>query len=134
MVCPQVLCEVETALASLSTWRNKPMPDVARTVIVDGPGWDPNPDYTSMQIQDWGVLTTYYRFLKEWLHIVQTLVNDLDVPGSATVPDVAQTKLPPPVAATGTAATRIVTAFRLPNLFRHKYGSYKHKRRKFPVA
>lgn len=127
---PQVLCEVETALVSLNTWRNKPIPDVTGTMIVGVSGWDPNPDYTSMQIQDWGVLTTYYRFLKEWFHIIQTVVNDLNVSGYETTSAVTQNKLP---AVTASTTTRIITTLRLPNLFRHKYGSYKHKRRKFPV-
>lgn len=72
----QVLCEVEAAMVSLSTWHNRKMPDGPRTVIVGGPGWDPNPDHTTMMIQDWGVLTIYYRFLKDWLHISRKMVQD----------------------------------------------------------
>lgn len=72
----QVLCEVEAAMISLSTWRNRKMPEEPRTAIVGGPGWDPNPDHTTMMIQDWGVLTIYYRFLKDWLHISRKMVQD----------------------------------------------------------
>lgn len=71
-----VLCEVEAAMVSLSTWHNRKMPDEPRTAIVGGPGWDPNPDHTTMLIQDWGVLTIYYRFLKDWLHISRKMVQD----------------------------------------------------------
>ncbi|XP_003248012.1 uncharacterized protein LOC100575919 isoform X1 [Acyrthosiphon pisum] len=71
-----VLCEVEAAMISLSTWRNRKMPEEPRTVIVGGLGWDPNPDHTTMMIQDWGVLTIYYRFLKDWLHISRKMVQD----------------------------------------------------------
>ncbi|XP_022178582.1 uncharacterized protein LOC111039382 isoform X2 [Myzus persicae] len=71
-----VLCEVEAAMISLSTWHNRKMPDGPRTTIVGGPGWDPNPDHTTMMIQDWGVLTIYYRFLKDWLHISRKMVQD----------------------------------------------------------
>lgn len=63
-------------MVSLSTWHNRKMPDGPRTVIVGGPGWDPNPDHTTMMIQDWGVLTIYYRFLKDWLHISRKMVQD----------------------------------------------------------
>ncbi|XP_008188209.1 uncharacterized protein LOC100575919 isoform X3 [Acyrthosiphon pisum] len=72
----KVLCEVEAAMISLSTWRNRKMPEEPRTVIVGGLGWDPNPDHTTMMIQDWGVLTIYYRFLKDWLHISRKMVQD----------------------------------------------------------
>ncbi|XP_025197183.1 uncharacterized protein LOC112595975 isoform X1 [Melanaphis sacchari] len=71
-----VLCEVEAAMVSLSTWHNRKMPDGPQTVIIGGPGWDPNPDHTTMMIQDWGVLTIYYRFLKDWLHISRKMVQD----------------------------------------------------------
>ncbi|XP_060867733.1 uncharacterized protein LOC132943002 isoform X2 [Metopolophium dirhodum] len=72
----KVLCEVEAAMISLSTWHNRKMPEEPRTAIVGGPGWDPNPDHTTMMIQDWGVLTIYYRFLKDWLHISRKMVQD----------------------------------------------------------
>lgn len=72
----QVLCEVEVAMISLSTWHNRKMPERPRTAIVGGPGWDPNPDHTTMMIQDWGVLTIYYRFLKDWLQISRKMVQD----------------------------------------------------------
>ncbi|XP_060835006.1 uncharacterized protein LOC132917990 isoform X2 [Rhopalosiphum padi] len=72
----KVLCEVEAAMVSLSTWHNRKIPDGPRAVIVGGPGWDPNPDHTTMMIQDWGVLTIYYRFLKDWLHISRKMVQD----------------------------------------------------------
>lgn len=63
-------------MISLSTWRNRKTPEEPRTAIVGGPGWDPNPDHTTMMIQDWGVLTIYYRFLKDWLHISRKMVQD----------------------------------------------------------
>lgn len=75
-LCVQVLCEVEAAMISLSTWHNRKMPDGQQTTIIGGPGWDPNPDHTTMMIQDWGVLTIYYRFLKDWLHISRKMVQD----------------------------------------------------------
>lgn len=63
-------------MISLSTWHNRKMPDGQQATIIGGPGWDPNPDHTTMMIQDWGVLTIYYRFLKDWLHISRKMVQD----------------------------------------------------------
>lgn len=67
---------METALLSMSLWHAEKIPDVASTVIIGGPGWDPNPDHTAMLIQDWGVLTIYYRFLKDWLLISRKMIQD----------------------------------------------------------
>ncbi|XP_025422840.1 uncharacterized protein LOC112692397 isoform X2 [Sipha flava] len=72
-----VLCEVETALRSASTWHHDwRVPHGAKAVIVGGAGWNANPDHTAMVIQDWGVLIVYYRFLKEWLLISRKMVQD----------------------------------------------------------
>ncbi|XP_050544484.1 uncharacterized protein LOC126907332 isoform X1 [Daktulosphaira vitifoliae] len=70
-----VLCEVETALVNIGSWRNWKIPESAQSVLLGGKGWDPSPDHTAMLIQDWGVLTTYYRFLKESLNISHEIVH-----------------------------------------------------------
>lgn len=71
------LCEVETAVVDLRRrWPQGMAGDRTTVGGVLGPGWDADPDRTTMLIQDWGVLTVYYRFLKEWLHISQQMVRD----------------------------------------------------------
>lgn len=54
-----------------STTNNETSP-----IVVGGDGWNPNPDHTTMLIQDWGVLTIYYRFLKDWQYISYEMVRD----------------------------------------------------------
>ncbi|VVC33230.1 Hypothetical protein CINCED_3A003190 [Cinara cedri] len=81
-----VWCEVKAALLDLSAFWDKELPESPRPAIV--PRLNSNPDYTTMLVEEWGVLTTYYRFLKDWRRISRDMVHDqMDpwpvVPGAA---------------------------------------------------
>lgn len=110
-----------------------------RAVIVDGDGWNPNPDHTTMLIQDWGVLTIYYRFLKDWQYISYEMVRDqrkshekptvsgnIAVGNTAEMPTVSGTTTV--TSGTGTPFQRRPSAPLLPCV-RHMSGG---KRRKSP--
>jgi len=101
---------VETALITLSSWRSVDTPpDTERTVTVGGPGWDPNPDYTTMMIQDWGVLTTYYWFLKNWQYISLRMIKDQKRPADYSV-------------------IAVTPSGRPPSLQRHRQHEHRHRR------
>lgn len=118
---------METALVSMSSWRDHRHRTPARTVVVGGPSWDPNPDHTAMLIQDWGVLTIYYRFLKEWLKISNRMVKDQMDPSPVDTSDGTSDD--------GTAAAdpaTVTSGTTPPPCIRHKCGgsSSKHTRHK----
>ena len=61
-----MLCEVETAILNLGLQ----LPNIHKTVIVTGrPDWATEGDYTSMLIQDWGVIRLYQAFLNDWTRV-----------------------------------------------------------------
>lgn len=117
---------METALVSLSWWQYEKIPDVnEQTVIVSSPEWEPNPDRTAMLLQDWGVLTVYYRFLKDWIFISRKMVQEQ----VSTI--ITRTTV---ISTTKTNTTNVTTTDR-PSpqpCIRHRCGSSKRKRRKSP--
>lgn len=62
--------------SDISTLHLNPEATVNLTRVEKGSHWDSKPDHTTMMVQDWGVITTYNKFLKDWVQITRHMYEE----------------------------------------------------------
>ncbi|XP_065211436.1 uncharacterized protein LOC135839371 isoform X2 [Planococcus citri] len=65
--------EVDTDISKLNLTTET---TVNLTRVERGNNWDPKPDHTTAMVQDWGVITAYYVFLKDWVSISRHMYEE----------------------------------------------------------